>query len=241
MTPNKPRTILISGASSGIGAALATLRCAQGDRLVLLSRRPPISLSDPKSFTHYPVDLSDPQAVETTFKTILKHHPKLDAVISNAGDGRAITHIEQLSPAQIEASIRTNLLSHMWVTRWVWPSLRAQDRADLIFTGSEAALAGAPRGSVYCAAKFGLRGFAQSLRAEAVGTGLRIGIVHPGPVSSPFFDDLDFAPTDAPGASISSKSVAAQISWLLDAPNDCVVDEVIISPKKRQFRKKKKL
>lgn len=236
---NAPRTILISGASRGIGAALAKLRHQRGDRLVLLSRSQGSTAWNCDRVSEHPVDLSDLAQLSRTLKSIFDEHPSLDAVVSNAGQGRAIAHLEQLSPAQIEASIRTNLLSHMWLARLVWPRLRAQDRADLIFTGSEAALAGAPRGGVYCAAKFGLRGFAQSLRAEAVGSGLRVGIVQPGPVSSSFFDQLDFEPLPTPQATISPQSVAAQISWLLDAPEDCVIDEVVLSPRKRGFRKKK--
>lgn len=239
MTHTPQRSILISGASRGIGAALARLRHERGDQLILLSRSQSPQPWHDARVHHYGVDLSDRGQITRTLKTILAAHPQVDAVISNAGDGRAIAHLEQLSPVQIEASIRTNLLSHMWLARLVWSTLRAQERADLIFTGSEAALAGAPRGGVYCAAKFGLRGFAQSLRAQAAGSMLRVGIVQPGPVSSSFFEDLDFEPHPSQDASMTPESVARQISWMLDAPADCVVDEVVLSPRNRQFRKKK--
>lgn len=234
-----PRTILISGASRGIGAALARLRYERGDRLILLSRSEARGDWDPQRVQQHRVDLSCAAQLAKTLKSILSTHPKLDTVISNAGEGGAIAHIEQLSPSQIEASMRTNLLSHMWLAKGVWSTLRGQERADLIFTGSEAALAGSPRGSVYCAAKFGLRGFAQSLRAEAVGSSLRVGIIHPGPVSSSFFDDLDFEPAKNSEASTAPHTVAEHISWMLDAPQDCVIDEMVVSPRKRQFRKKR--
>lgn len=236
---NKARCLLISGASRGIGAALAKLRYERGDHLLLMSRSPCSQGWDPSRVSQLHIDLSESKELPRRLREQLRDFPPLDAVVSNAGDGRAIAHLEQLSPAQIEASIRTNLLSHILVARSVWPQLRAQARADLIFTGSEAALAGSPRGSVYCASKFGLRGFAQSLRAEAAGSGVRVGIIHPGPVSSQFFDELDFAPHPSALASSSPESIAAQISWMLDAPQDCVVDELVISPRRRQFVKKR--
>ena len=87
-----------------------------------------------------------------------------------------------------------NLLSHMVMSQLLIPYLKQQSNAKLIFMGSEAALKGAQQGSIYCAAKFGLRGFAQSLRQECSKSGLSVTLINPGMIKTPFFNDLYFEP-----------------------------------------------
>jgi short-subunit dehydrogenase len=112
----------------------------------------------------------------------------------------------------------------------------------LIFTGSEAALTGTQKGSLYCAAKFALRGFAQALRQETARSGIRITLVNPGMVQSPFFDELDFRPGDDPNNFILPEDVAEVIVNALTTRDGTVIDEINLSPQKKviAFDKKKK-
>lgn len=237
--PDKPpRTLLITGASRGIGAKLAQIRQARGDTVLALSRHRP-SWDLAPNCHHIPFDLNELSKIDATMQKLIADFPHLDAVVSNAGNGHGIATLEQLNYAQIEASLRLNLHAHIHLSRSLWVHLKTRSPAHLVFVGSEAALAGAPSGAIYCAAKFGLRGFAQSLRAEARRSDLAVSIVHPGPVRSSFFDELNFAPGPDPKSASEVDSVAEALSFIIDSRVDSVIDEIVLSPRQRNVARKR--
>ena len=99
--------------------------------------------------------------------------------------------------------------------------------------GSEAGLRGSRRGSVYCASKFALRGFAQALREECAASGIRVTIINPGMVLTPFFDDLDFGPGPEPANYVLPEDIADLVTSILSTRSGTVFDEVDVSPLKR--------
>ncbi|RLW54258.1 MAG: short-chain dehydrogenase, partial [gamma proteobacterium symbiont of Stewartia floridana] len=99
--------------------------------------------------------------------------------------------------------------------------------------GSESALSGGKRGSLYSACKFALRGFAQSLRAECSTSGARVCLVNPGMVASDFFNELDFRPGDAPENHLRVEDIAEVIHWVLNAHPGTVFDEINLNPLKK--------
>ena len=117
--------------------------------------------------------------------------------------------------------------------------MRRLGQGRLVFIGSESAINAGKKGSLYCAAKFGLRGFCQSLRADCAADGIAISLINPGMVRSPFFDQQDFAPGPLPENAIEVGDVASQICNLLQTPPHMVVDEINLSPmiKSLQFKK----
>ena len=94
---------------------------------------------------------------------------------------------------------------------------------------------------MYCAAKFALRGFAQALRAECARSGIRVTLVNPGMVQTPFFDALDFRPGESPDCYILPEDVARTVAHVLAARPGTVFDEIDLSPQKRviEFNKPK--
>ena len=150
--------------------------------------------------------------------------------------------LEQFSYEQIRSLIDLNLTSHVFVARAFLPSLKKAGRGHLIFMGSEAALTGTAQGSLYCAAKFALRGLAQALRAECARTSVRVTLVNPGMVQSPFFDELDFRPGPDPDNYILPEDVAEVIVQALTARDGTVLDEINLSPQKKviEFGTRKK-
>ena len=115
----------------------------------------------------------------------------------------------------------------------VVPALKQRGKGDLIVIGSESALRAGRRGSVYCATKFGLRGFALSLREECSSAGVRVTVIHPGMTRTPFFDQLDFAPGPAAENAIEPEDVATAVNMVLDTRPETVFDEIEISPLKK--------
>ena len=102
-----------------------------------------------------------------------------------------------------------------------------------MFIGSEAALQGAKNGTAYCASKFGLRGFVQSLSAECRQAGVTTCLINPGMVDTPFFDDLVFQPGDHPSNVISAETVADCVLHCVRTDSNSVIDEINLSPRNK--------
>ena len=109
--------------------------------------------------------------------------------------------------------------------------MRRRRRGQLLFIGSESALQAGRKGAVYSAAKFGLRGFCQALRDDCARDGLRVSLINPGMVRSPFFDELEFAPGEAPENAITVDELADLIWQIVQTSADIVIDEVSLTPR----------
>jgi 3-hydroxy acid dehydrogenase / malonic semialdehyde reductase len=166
-------------------------------------------------------------------------HPDLDGVVLNAGFGR-FGSLEEFSYLQIREMIDTNLTQHLICARVLVPHLKRLGRGDIIIIGSESALSGGKKGSLYSACKFALRGFSQSLRDECSVNGLRVCLINPGMVSSGFFDNLDFSPGDAPENHLRAEDIAEVVNMVLTAHPGTVFDEINLNPLKKviQFKPK---
>lgn len=221
--------ILVTGASSGIGLACASLLLEKGYRVVGLSRRGRVAELEHENFTPLALDLEDPALTEDGLKALLAER-EIHALLHAAGQGR-FGSIEQFSLGQMESLLRINLLAAMQISRLLLPPMRRRGGGQLIFIGSEAALAPGRKGAVYCASKFGLRGFCLSLREDCASDGIRVSLVNPGMVRSPFFDDLPFAPGPQAQHAIEVGDVARIVAQILDSSTDIVIDEINLSPR----------
>lgn len=230
-----PRLVLITGASRGIGRALSLKLLDAGSRVIGIGRDFSHWSLPRTGFEAITADLVDLEALPQLFSEVAKAHRELDAVVSNAGAGR-FGHLEQFSPRQIRTSVDLNLTQHILVARSCLPLLKRRERADLIFMGSETALSGGVKGTVYSACKSALRGLARSLRQECAAGGVRVGIVNPGLVRTGFFDGLAFRPGEASENAIAPEDVADAIITMLGAPPGTVVDEINLSPLKKLIR-----
>ncbi|MDH3872260.1 MAG: SDR family oxidoreductase [Gammaproteobacteria bacterium] len=226
------KTFLITGASSGIGRACTILLLERGYAVVGVARDFDKFPCDDPQFTALAVDLSDLDALPAQLDNLLAAHPVIDGAICCAGRGR-FGSLEEFSYAQIRDLLELNLTSQVYLARALLPAMKQRGAGDIIFIGSEAALSGGKRGAVYSAAKFGLRGLAQSLRQECAASGVRVSIINPGMVSTAFFDRLDFRPGDDPGNYVLPEDVAQAALLVLEARGGTVFDEINLSPGKK--------
>ena len=176
------------------------------------------------------VDMADLDRLQIRVSEILRGLDQpVRALVNNAGIGR-MGFLEQLSVSDLRLVMDTNFLSHAIVTRAFLPLLKRQGHGDIVFIGSESALRGGRQGSVYCASKFAIRGFAQALREECGKSGVRVSLINPGAVRTPFFDDLHFAPGEGEDNAVAPEDVAAVLTQVLEARPGTVLDEINLSP-----------
>ncbi|MFF7974904.1 SDR family NAD(P)-dependent oxidoreductase [Streptomyces sp. NPDC007905] len=170
-------TVLLTGATGGIGRALAR-RLARSDATLVVTGRQPETLEIlAAEVGARPVvaDLSDPGAVAR----LAEQCPDVDVLVANAALP-ASGDLLDYTPAQIERALTVNLTSPVLLSRLLAPRMVARRRGHLAFVGSMSGKAATPYSSLYTASKFGLRGFAHSLRVDLHGSGVGVSLVQPG-------------------------------------------------------------
>jgi len=183
-------TVLITGTSTGFGRVTPELLAARGWRVFAamrdLKRKDPperalkdAGLSERVTFVQ--LDVTDPASIEAAVATVLsKTGNTLDAVVHNAGIAVAGV-LEDLPDADIRRVMETNFFGVLKLTRALLPIFRAQGRGRIVFLSSQAALAGQPGNSMYCASKWALEGWAESLAYEVDPFGIDVVLIEPGP------------------------------------------------------------
>ncbi|PIE17040.1 MAG: short-chain dehydrogenase [Proteobacteria bacterium] len=235
------RTLLVTGASSGIGAAVTLRLLSLGARVVGLARRPERFVCPDKHverFEALALDLRQLDALPGALEGAARGGGwQLDGAVLAAGAGR-FGSLEELSYGQIRELIDLDLTAQIFCVRWLLPQLkRGRPRCgDVVLIGSEAGLSGGRRGAVYAAAKTGLQGLARALRLETAKSGLRVTVINPGMVETPFFEGQPFAPGEGDDEHLLAEDVAAAVELALTARPGAVFDEIDLSPQKTVLR-----
>ncbi len=232
------RTLLVTGASSGIGRAIARLLLTSGHTVIGTSRNCQQFKTPHPNFNFIELDLSQLDQIPAKLKSLEKEYPELDGVIFSAGYGQ-FGAIEQFSFAQIERLITVNFTSQAIITKALIANLKRKPQSNLIYIGSEAALKGSRKGSIYCASKFALRGFTQALRDECGSSSIRVSLINPGMVKTNFFNDLSFQPGEADSHGLLAEDIAESVNFILHSNNNMVIDEINLNPANKviQFKK----
>jgi short-subunit dehydrogenase len=221
------RTHLITGAGSGIGASLADRLHERGDSLVLLARTEAraTQLADryPGAMT-FAADLARPESLT------LPDLDRLDAVLHVAGVVDLGTVAEQ-PVTELREQIEVNLIAPAVLTRLTLEAVR-RARGTYVFVNSSAGLAASPRWSAYAASKYGLRAFADSLRAEEIEHGVRVATVFPSRTATPMQEKVHEQEGRTYDSSlwIDPSVVADTVLHVLDLPDGATIPEVTIRP-----------
>jgi 3-hydroxy acid dehydrogenase/malonic semialdehyde reductase len=232
------RTVLVTGASSGIGRAIAQNLLQQGHAVIGVSRDCRKFTRQMDNFSPVQLDLRQLSELPQKIRQLQQAFPEIDAVVFSAGMGQ-FGSVEEFSYAQIEALMTLNFTSQVFVTKALLPVLKYKANSDLIFIGSEAALKGSRKGAVYSASKFALRGFTQALREECGKSNVRVCLINPGMVKTAFFEQLTFEPGDHASNAIFPEDVAEAVSYVLGSRAQIVIDEINLSPLNKVVKFKK--
>jgi len=231
------RKVIVTGASSGIGRETVIQLLNAGHHVIGMARDFSRLGVNSALFQAIEIDFAEIASATDALKETARKLTGVTDLICCAGQGR-FGSLEEFSYEQIRELMEINFVSQACVVRAFLPQIKQHGNGSVLFVGSEAALKGSRRGTVYCASKFALRGFAQALREECSASKVRVGIVNPGMVKTPFFDELDFAPGDNPENFLQAKDVADTLVWMLTRREETVVDEINLSPLKKVIIKR---
>ena len=228
----KDKYVLITGASGGIGRAISLELLESGAKVVGLSRTPVKLKSNAERYFSYSTDLLNLEKAEIVLKKIISEHPKINALVSNAGFGE-FKPLENFSLKQIREFISLNLVSHIMVSQKLIKHFKTQKGGEIVIMGSEAGLSGKRKSTLYSAAKFGLRGFSEALRDEVSSSDIRVSLISPGLVRTNFFEKLDFEPGDSDKNAIEPADIAQVVCQIFLTRQGTIIEEVRLSPAKR--------
>jgi len=222
------QVVLITGASSGIGAATAREFARAGAQVALAARRVERleALAHELGPAAWPIrsDLTERGDRERLVAEALAHFGRVDVLVNNAGCGR-LGWLEQLSAEEVEEQVALNLLALMDLTRLALPHMLARRSGHIVNVASLAGHIGSPTYAVYGATKFGVRGFSEALRREVAPFGVRVSLISPGGVAGTEF---------AAHAGIQRKTKLTTPRWLQPTATDVAraVAETVRRPRR---------
>jgi NAD(P)-dependent dehydrogenase (short-subunit alcohol dehydrogenase family) len=226
--------VLISGASQGIGSAIARTfaREISGVRLALvarnmknLQREAEICRKSGARAEAFECDVSNETSVELMAEAVRKRFGAPDVLINNAGVF-AMAPFAETKVDEFDRMIAVNLRSAFLVTRAFLPAMQKRKHGDVFFMSSIAGLGAYPHSTAYCAAKFGVTGMAKVLRAETKDQGIRVCCVHPGATWSPSWDKSGVKP----GRIMPADDIARAIFDVYRLSRRTVIEEIVLRP-----------
>jgi NAD(P)-dependent dehydrogenase (short-subunit alcohol dehydrogenase family) len=215
--------VLITGGSSGLGAAIARAVAGVGGVPLVLDRAPP-----PYEVEHEVVDLAETPAAEAAVRRLAERHGGLFGVVTAAGTDSS-GRLEDVSRDDWERVVRVNLLGTAAVIRAALPYLEAS-RGRIVTVASTLGLRALSDATAYCASKFGVVGFSRALAAETAG---RVGVTMlvPGGMRTAFFDGRAEKYKPPPDADLADPNdVASAVVFVLSQPATCEVRELVVAP-----------
>jgi len=223
---------LITGAGSGIGAAVAKALHDRGDELWLLARSEERAHQLSPAFPHAQIivgDLAEPTLLEDALADVLLPR-ELDTLLHIAGVVD-LNPVEDLPTQQLREQVDVNLIGPMVLTRALIPALRAR-RGLVLIANSSAGQTASAGWAAYAASKFGVRAFADSLRAEEAEYGVRVTTVYPSRTATPMQQKVHEQEGGIYDASrwIQPDTVARSILHVIDLPPDATIPELSIRP-----------
>lgn len=182
--------VLITGGSSGIGAATARQLKAAGARVIIASRTEAKlkSVADEIGCEYVVMDVTDEQSIIEGVKRVIAHFGGLNVLVNNAGYGY-ISPLVEMDADKLRAQLETNVIGATLVARECARHFVGADYGNIINIGSTSALNGSARASAYAATKFGLRGMTMSWRNELRKHNVRVMLVNPSEVMTQFADN----------------------------------------------------
>lgn len=237
-TPTSPRVAVVTGAGSGIGAAIARKLAGEGFHVFCAARRLDRITEVAEEIGGTPVvcDVTDPDSVAALAAAV---GPVAHVVVNNAGGAFGNDTVEDADPEQWKQMYDVNVVGLQRVITAFLPALRASGDGLVLTIGSVAGRVPYEKGGGYVAAKHGAKAVMQTLRLELCGEPIRISEVAPGMVHTPEFSLVrmggDQAAADAVYDGVAepllAEDIADIVGWIATLPSHVNIDEVVVRPR----------
>lgn len=240
------RTVFITGASSGIGAACAKTLAKEGNyRLLLCARREQrlkelqeelLNVNNAVEIHTFELDVRNREDVFTAIENLPLDWKNIDILINNAGLSQGLDPIQDGNPDDWDRMIDTNVKGFLYITKAVTPLLKKSANAHIINLGSIAGKEVYPNGNVYCATKHAVDALNKAMRIDLLPFGIKVTAINPGMVETEFSEvrfkgDKDRAKAVYHGLMpLSGEDIAETIAFVLSRPAHVCINDLLIMP-----------
>ncbi len=239
------QTVLVTGATSGIGCATAARFAASGARVVLVGRRAERLAELAATFGErvhgLVLDVRDHDGVMTALAELPEAFRNIDVLVNNAGLALGLASLETINFDDCTRMLETNCAAVLSMTRAVLPAMRERNRGHIVHMGSIASHVAYPGGNVYCATKAFVHQLSQSMKADLAGTGVRVTCIEPGMVETEF-SEVRFGGDKEKAASVyrgmkalTPEDVAEAVFWCVSLPAHVNVNLIELMPTAQGF------
>jgi 3-hydroxy acid dehydrogenase/malonic semialdehyde reductase len=238
------KTILITGATSGIGKATALKYASENNNIIITGRRKKKLDELAKELTQkYSVnvfslcfDVSIKKEVVQAINSLPKEFQKIDILVNNAGLAAGLDFFDEANDDDWEEMINTNIKGLLYVSREVISLIKKNKKGHIINIGSIAGKNVYEKGNVYCATKFAVDALSQSMRVDLLKYGIKVTAIHPGAVETEFSlvrfkGDAEKAKNVYKGYQpLSAKDIADTIYYCTSLPEHVCINDLVITP-----------
>lgn len=239
-----PKSIVITGASAGIGEAIALVFAKHGWNLILGARRVDRMTSNSAKFmlagaagvTALTLDVTDPVSVATFASEALKaSNQKIDVLVNNAGLALGVDKVADGRESDWSTMLDTNVMGLLRTTRALLPAMISANHGHIINMGSIASHVVYEGGSIYCATKHAVRAITKTMRLELNGTPIRVSLIDPGMVETDFskvrLGDDERAKNVYKGIKpLTGEDIAECVLWSALRPAHVNIEEIVVMP-----------
>lgn len=239
MTELQGQVAIITGASQGIGQAIALEMAKTGLHLVLCARNVSklqflagqIQESHPNcNVLVLPCDVQDAQQVEQVVSETMKHFGRIDVLVNNAGVAPRLGLLQEMSLDDINRTIDTNLKGAIYCMRAVLPAMIQQHGGTIININSIAGKTAYPYWSIYDASKFGLHAITQAVAEEQRHNNIKVVGIYPGAVATPIWEGLEPGHEPDRNGMLDAETVAESVMYVLQQPRKAFVSDITLTP-----------
>ncbi|KIM49136.1 hypothetical protein M413DRAFT_438301 [Hebeloma cylindrosporum] len=245
------KTVLVTGASSGIGAATAILFAKGGANVILIARRADAlskvadqciaahkesGITQGGKFASIQLDVSDKQQIASLWTRVPQDLRHVDILVNNAGFVKGMEHVGSIDESDVEAMFSTNVIGLISITQLLVKEFKQKQSGHVINLGSIAGLEPYAGGSIYTATKHAVRAFTGSLLRELVNTPIRVTEIQPGMVETEFSivrfrgDEAAAKKVYAGLEPLTAQDIAEEIVWAASRPPHVNIAEVLVFP-----------
>ncbi len=240
------KTVMVTGATSGIGEATARLFAANGYNLIITGRRAArlkaLKKELKSSYENIEIlilvfDVRDKRSVEASLGSLHEDFRTIDVLVNNAGLASDMVRIQDGDTGNWDTVIDTNVKGLIYVTRLVSAMMVEQGFGHIVNIGSIAGTEAYENGNIYCATKFAVHGLSAAMRIDLLGTGVKVTEVRPGKVNTEFslvrfHGDREEADRTYEGYdALTGHDVAETVLWAVERPPHVDINEIVITPK----------